>query len=176
MLTCPVLVLCTLLVASVVTNAFVISSIGQHSPPATQLSASRRELFAGAFSLVGAAVIVSSNPDPAQATYSAYEAREKDWEERLKKGEVKVSSSRELRKQLREIVPANDDSRSKVFCPNGTPSNVSPLMENKCSDVLLALPSVYGRTQDSVGNSIPGGFTGGELTSLTAATGGFPRY
>jgi hypothetical protein len=176
MLTCPLLVLATLLFASVGTNAFVISAVGQQSSAATQLSATRRELLAGSFSLVGAAIIVSANADPAQASYSAYAAREKDWDERLKKGEVKVSSPRELRKQLREIVPANDDSRSKVFCPNGTPSNVSPLMENKCSDVLMALPSVYGRTQDSVGNSIPGGFTGGELTSLTAATGGFPRY
>ena len=137
---------------------------------------SRRDVFVGTFSILGASVISVSNSNPASATYSAYAAREKDWDERLKKGDVKVSSPRELRRQLKEIVPQNSDARSKVFCPNGTPSNVSPLMENKCSDVLLALPSVYGRTVDAVGNSIPGGFTGGELTSLTAATGGFPRY
>ena len=136
---------------------------------------SRRQLFSGALGAVAATVLVAQ-PDPVEATYSAYTEREKDWEERVKKGEVKITSARALRKQLREIVPENNDSRSKVFCPNGTPSNVSPLMENKCSDVLLALPSVYGRTQDAVGNSIPGGFTGGELTSLTAATGGFPKY
>lgn len=175
MLTRSSRVLCSLLVASVA-NGFVIPAGHQHSSATTELSATRRELFTGAFSFVGAAVITSAKADPAMASYSAYAAREQDWDERLKKGEVKVSSPRDLRKQLREIVPANNDSRSKVFCPNGTPSNVSPLMENKCSDVLLALPSVYGRTQDSVGNSIPGGFTGGELTSLTAATGGFPRY
>ena len=169
------LVLYSVIVASVA-NSFIIPSGRQHSSASMELSATRRELFVGAFSLAGVAVVTSVSADPALATYSAYAAREQDWEQRLKKGEVKVSSSRELRKQLREIVPANDDSRSKVFCPNGTPSNVSPMMENKCSDVLLALPSVYGRTQDSVGNSIPGGFTGGELTSLTAATGGFPKY
>lgn len=146
---------------------------------------SRRQWFSGALgSFVGtstaaalvAATVIVAQPDPAEATYSAYTEREKDWEERVKKGEVKITSARSLRKQLQEIVPENNDSRSKVFCPNGTPSNVSPLMENKCSDVLLALPSVYGRTEDAVGNSIPGGFTGGELTSLTAATGGFPKY
>jgi hypothetical protein len=34
--------------------------------------------------------------------------------------EIKVSSARELRAQLREIAPMNDDGRSKIFCPNGT--------------------------------------------------------
>jgi hypothetical protein len=158
----------------------------QRVPPrdaSTSTTSTRRQLFSGALgAFVGttaaltAATVLVAQPQPAEATYSAYTEREKDWEERVKKGEVKITSARSLRKQLQEIVPENNDSRSKVFCPNGTPSNVSPLMENKCSDVLLALPSVYGRTQDAVGNSIPGGFTGGELTSLTAATGGFPKY
>lgn len=169
-------------------QAFVVTTelAAQRVPPrdaSTSTTSTRRQLFSGALgAFVGttaaltAATVLVAQPQPAEATYSAYTEREKDWEERVKKGEVKITSARSLRKQLQEIVPENNDSRSKVFCPNGTPSNVSPLMENKCSDVLLALPSVYGRTQDAVGNSIPGGFTGGELTSLTAATGGFPKY
>jgi hypothetical protein len=73
----------------------------------------------------------------------------------------------------------NNES-NKLFCPNGPSSNVSPLMENKCGD-RLATPSVFGRSQDIVGNSIPG-FAGGrygglgESTSLTAEAGGFPKY
>jgi len=38
-------------------------------------------------------------------------------------------------------------------------------MENKCGD-RLALPSVYGRTQDVVGNSIPGRFSATKLFEL----------
>jgi hypothetical protein len=75
-----------------------------------------------------------------------------------------------------------NNEKSKIFCPNGPSSNVDPMMENKCSD-RMALPSVYGRTEDIVGNSIPG-FSGGKYgsigsgssTSLTAEVGGFPKY
>ena len=69
---------------------------------------------------------------------------------------------------------------SKVFCPNGPSSAVSPLMENKCGD-RMATPSVFGRTEDIVGNSIPG-FNGGKYggvgssTSLAGDVGGFPKY
>lgn len=71
---------------------------------------------------------------------------------------------------------------SKMFCPNGPSAAVSPLMENKCGD-RLAMPSVYGRTEDISGNSIPGfdksykfaSSTGG-ATSAVAAVGGFPSY
>ena len=52
-----------------------------------------------------------------------------------------------------------NDEGSKIFCPNGSSAAVSPLMENKCGD-RQALPSVYGRTEDNMGNSIPG-FGGG---------------
>ena len=31
--------------------------------------------------------------------------------------------------------------QAEIFCPNGTSSNVSPMMENKCGD-RLATPSV----------------------------------
>ena len=48
-----------------------------------------------------------------------------------------------------------NDEGSKIFCPNGPSAAVSPLMENKCGD-RQAMPSVYGRTQDTMGNSIPG--------------------
>jgi hypothetical protein len=62
----------------------------------------------------------------------------------------------------------NDDSRSKIFCPNGPSAAVTPLMENKCGE-RLATPSVYGRTQDIVGNSIPGfSYNGDEVA--------FPKY
>ncbi len=69
--------------------------------------------------------------------------------------EIQFSNAAKLRAQLREIAPMNDDGRSKIFCPNGTSSAVSPLMENKCGD-RQALPSVFGRTDDAMGNSVPG--------------------
>jgi hypothetical protein len=53
-------------------------------------------------------------------------------------------------------------------------------MENRCSDV-QAMPSVFGRTSDVVGNSIPG-FSqrptprGGASGLNPSALGGFPRY
>ena len=68
--------------------------------------------------------------------------------------EVKYSNARQLRQQLREIAPMNDEG-SKIFCPNGASAAVSPLMENKCGD-RQALPSVYGRADDAMGNSVPG--------------------
>jgi hypothetical protein len=119
--------------------------------------------------------------EPAEATYSAYAHREEDWQSRQEKGEIQYSSARQLRNQLKEIAPMNSGS-DKIFCPNGPSSAVSPLMENKCGD-LLAIPSVYGRTEDVVGNSIPG-FRGGRYSlsgressqNLPADVGGFPNY
>jgi hypothetical protein len=122
----------------------------------------------------------SAHPSTASAKYSDYTRREEDWEIRQKKGEIKVSSAKDLRKQLAEIVPANNEG-SKVFCPNGPSAAVSPLMENKCSDVRMAIPSVYGRSSDVVGNSIPG-FQSGTWSasdgssSITTSVGGFPGY
>ena len=94
-----------------------------------------------------------------------------------------MRSARDLRAELREIAPMNS-ANSKIFCPNGESSAVSPLMENKCSD-RLATPSVYGRVEDSVGNSIPG-FKGGlydgnavkgqTMLSSNPSVGGFPKY
>ena len=45
-------------------------------------------------------------------------------------------------------------------------------MENKCGD-RQALPSVYGRTEDIMGNSIPGfaGGTGASVSTLRAELG-----
>ena len=73
---------------------------------------------------------------------------------------------------------------SRIFCPNGPSAAVSPLMENKCGD-RMALPSVYGRTEDVLGNSIPG-FAGGQYTAnlgssniptnMISDVGGFPSY
>jgi len=143
---------------------------------------SRRDLFRTVGFSLAAAAAVSTSPQPASATYSAFTRREQDWQERLEKGDVQVSSARDLRRQLREIAPMNDEG-SKIFCPNGPSSAVSPLMENKCSD-REAIPSVYGRTQDTVGNSIPG-FAGGRYTanmpagvssSVASEIGGFPSY
>jgi len=78
--------------------------------------------------------------------------------------EIKISSASSLRAQLRDIAPMNEGT--KIFCPNGSSSAVSPLMENKCSD-RLALPSVYGRSDDAMGNSVPG--FGGASPSLLRA-------
>lgn len=101
-------------------------------------------------------------PESAQASYSAYSRREQDWQERSSKGEIQVKTARDLRAELAEIVPQNSEG-SKIFCPNGPSAAVSPLMENKCGD-RQAIPSVYGRTEDVVGNSIPG-FNGGRYTA-----------
>ena len=90
----------------------------------------------------------------AHASYSAYAHREDDWKERVDKGNIEYSTAKQLRKQLQELVPTNSES-SKIFCPNGPTAAVSPLMENRCSDQ-LAQPSIYGSTQDSVGNVVPG--------------------
>lgn len=103
---------------------------------------------------------------PAVASYKAYARREEDWKERADKGEIQFSNAAKLRAQLREIAPMNDDGRSKIFCPNGTSSAVSPLMENKCGD-RQALPSVFGRTDDAMGNSVPG-FGGPSPSALRA--------
>lgn len=161
-------------------NSFVISPKSD-AVSTTMLSASRRDVLSTAFG--GAAAAMFTFADPAQATYSAYTAREKDWEARQKSGDIKYSSARSLRKQLSELVPENDEGRSKVFCPNGPASAVTPLMENKCSDTLMAIPSVYGRTEDVVGNSIPGRANPRNMpqvgsASLTATPniGGFPKY
>eukprot|EP00554_Chaetoceros_debilis_P006823 CAMPEP_0194080382 /NCGR_PEP_ID=MMETSP0149-20130528/6409_1 /TAXON_ID=122233 /ORGANISM="Chaetoceros debilis, Strain MM31A-1" /LENGTH=189 /DNA_ID=CAMNT_0038762083 /DNA_START=178 /DNA_END=747 /DNA_ORIENTATION=+ len=138
----------------------------------------RRAFLRNVAGVVGATVI-SSKGDPASASYSAYTNREKDWDERKGNGEVQYSSARDLKQALREVAPMNSES-SKVFCPNGPSSAVSPLMENKCGD-RMAMPSVFGRTEDIVGNSIPGFAAGypvinGGSQSTLADSGGFPAY
>eukprot|EP00567_Pseudictyota_dubia_P011416 CAMPEP_0197443608 /NCGR_PEP_ID=MMETSP1175-20131217/9307_1 /TAXON_ID=1003142 /ORGANISM="Triceratium dubium, Strain CCMP147" /LENGTH=212 /DNA_ID=CAMNT_0042974269 /DNA_START=125 /DNA_END=763 /DNA_ORIENTATION=- len=154
---------------------------------AAERPSGRREMLSKSFGIaagiMSGAAVVASCPEEASATYSAYAAREKDWEERKASGEIQYSTARDLRAQLREIVPQNSEG-SKVFCPNGPSAAVSPLMENKCND-RLAMPSVYGRTSDITGNSIPG-FSGGKYAPVGAgtitvgsgldATGGFPTY
>jgi hypothetical protein len=142
----------------------------------TSVSSRRALLQSAAAALVGAS---SLRVPEASATYTAYTRREEDWDQRKGKGEVTYSNARQLRQQLREIVPQNTEN-SRIFCPNGTPSAVSPLMENKCGD-RLAIPSVYGRTEDIVGNSVPG-FSGSYNMptagsgSIVADIGGFPSY
>jgi len=140
----------------------------------------RQALLAGIFLATSTLTVATAAPPPAAATYTAYTQREQDWEERIANGKVQVSSARSLRSQLKEIVPMNDES-SKIFCPNGPSAAVSPLMENKCGD-RQALPSVYGRTDDAMGNSVPG-FKGGKYESgfgpstLSAeSVGGYPVY
>jgi hypothetical protein len=164
------------------TTAFSASSSSSPSPrlSSTSLSSvSRREAIFGFAAANIAALTMTSSPEPASAKYSDYTRREKDWDERMSNGEIKVSSARSLKTQLREIAPMNTGA-SQIFCPNGPSAAVSPLMENKCGD-RLATPSVYGRQNDAVGNSIPGfkdGFAWGpgESSSLSAGTGGFPSY
>lgn len=134
-------------------------------------------------SIAGAALgasLLTQNSQEASASYSAYAAREKDWEDRSKSGEVTYSTSRDLKRQLREVAPMNS-SKSLMFCPNGPSSAVSPLMENKCDGDRMATPSVFGRTEDTVGNSIPG-FSGGkygggiDTSANLASQVGFPKY
>jgi len=166
--------------AAVSSSSSAVSMVRKEEESAMK-NPSRREMFttmASALVAMNAAVLTAA-PQEASAKYSDYARREKDWEERLSKGEVKISSARDLRAQLQEIAPMNTSS-SKIFCPNGPSANVSPLMENKCGD-RLAAPSVYGRTNDVMGNSIPGFKDGyawmpGESSSVSAAVGGFPTY
>lgn len=160
-----------LFIVSGTSKAFQLASYGRTD---TSLSAFNRRNF-----LIGAAATVAARFDvePAEATYSAYTRREEDWQQRAASGDIKYSSAKQLREQLREIVPQNTES-SRIFCPNGPTANVSPLMENKCGD-RLASPSVYGRSNDVLGNSIPGfgaSRDGQSSGSLSAEVGGFPAY
>lgn len=161
------------------TMAFVSQSALPSSIKSSSLNAvGRREAFLGIASALVAGTV--AGPQPAEAKYSDYARREKDWEDRKKSGQIQVSSAKDLRNQLAEIVPQNSEG-SKIFCPNGASAAVSPLMENKCSDVRMAAPSVYGRSSDITGNSIPGFKKGypmgvGEGSSISAAVGGFPKY
>jgi len=138
-------------------------------------------LFVGGIAAIGSLAL----PQESSASYSAYTAREKDWESRLEKGDVKITTARQLRQQLAEIAPMNSEG-AKIFCPNGPSSAVTPLMENRCSDIRLAAPSVYGRTTDVVGNSIPSfnyngaksipGGSGQVMLSADPLIGGMPKY
>jgi hypothetical protein len=166
-------------VASFEVNAFQpnASPSFRHDTALFATANSRRHFFAGA---LGTAAALISSTAPASATYLAYTRREQDWQKRVDSGDVKIASAKDLKQQLREIVPMNAEG---MFCPNGPSSAVSPLMENKCGD-RLAIPSVFGRTQDITGNSIPG-FAGGQYTAnmgsessggMVAEVGGFPAY
>merc|ERR1739844_608471 len=123
---------------------------------------------------LGGTMGLLTNEEPASASYSAYTNREKDWQERKENGEIKYSTSKDLKRQLQEVAPMNV-AKSQVFCPNGPSAAVSPLMENKCND-RQAMPSVFGRSDDIMGNSIPGKAYLGGTTALSADTGGFPSY
>lgn len=164
------------LAASKATSSSSSSPLSENENVPQERRAFLRNLAGAAF---GASAL-ALNSDSASASYSAYAAREKDWEERSKSGEINYSSSRDLKAQLREIAPMNS-SKSLMFCPNGPSSAVSPLMENKCDGDRQAIPSVFGRTEDIVGNSIPG-FNGGKYegsgSSSTSLAGevGFPKY
>lgn len=116
-------------------------------------------------------------PQSVSASYSAYAHREEDWQQRISSNTVQVSSPKVLRDQLRQIAPMNEE-RSRIFCPNGPSAAVTPLMENRCSDLRQATPSVFGRSDDVVGNSIPG-FSKEWTSSIynsAADPGGLPEY
>lgn len=166
-----------------ISTRMMVSAMHMSSCQSNDTFESRRSVLSqGMVSALGIGAAVLSKPELASASYTAYANRERDWEERSKNGEVKVSTARDLRAQLREIAPMNSE-KSKVFCPNGPSAAVSPLMENKCGD-RLATPSVYGRTSDIVGNSIPGAsggfYTGNGIGQTVLSTnpqvGGFPSY
>jgi len=134
-------------------------------------------LFVGGIGIIGSLAL----PQEASASYSGYTAREKDWETRGDKGDIKITTAIQLRRQLADIAPMNSEG-SKIFCPNGASSAVTPLMENRCSDIRMAAPSVYGRSTDIVGNSVPNGaksITGGSgqvMLSADPMIGGMPKY
>lgn len=147
--------------------------------PSMSLAAEQMNRRDAMLGIAAFGTLLMGGPQPAEAKYSEYARREKDWEERKASGEIKVSSARDLKRQLAEIAPQNNEG-SRIFCPNGPSSSVSPLMENKCGD-RMATASVYGRTNDSMGNSVPGfkdGYAWGpnQGTTISAATGGFPTY
>ena len=160
------------------TTALRVSSSHHHHHDNTDPSASttRRQVFSSVMGAAfGAVLTVVSSPPPAHATYSAYTHREADWQERRTKDEIKFSTAKSLRGQLAEIVPQNNE-RSRIFCPNGPSAAVSPLMENRCGDQ-LATPSVFGRTEDVLGNSIPGFADGYSFSKASgAAIGDMPEY
>ncbi len=114
-------------------------------------------------------------PQSASASYSAYAHREEDWQQRVEQNSIQVSNPKLLRDQLRQIAPMNEE-RSRIFCPNGPSAAVTPLMENRCSDVRQATPSVFGRSDDVVGNSIPGFSKDWTSSSMAADPGGLPEY
>lgn len=161
-------------------EAFVSKSIVKNNCTGLNCEISSRRSWLTKSIAIATSGAIGTAAKPANASYSAFAAREKDWEQRKNTGEIKYSSTKELRDQLREIAPMNSEG-SKIFCPNGASSAVSPLMENKCSDLRAAIPSVYGRSEDITGNSIPG-FRGGYYDSgINSSTsvqtlGGFPEY
>ena len=71
-------------------ESFGISTCTSKSQPSTCLSAeqtdSRRNFLRSAAGLAFGSVALTSNEEPASASYSAYTNREKDWEERTKSG------------------------------------------------------------------------------------------
>jgi hypothetical protein len=70
---------------------------------------SRRQALFGVAAAAFATVAATNPVEPAAAKYSDYSRREKDWQERQSKGEVKFSSAKDLRAQLQEIAPANSE-------------------------------------------------------------------
>ena len=129
-------------------------------------------------SISSSILLLTAAPQTAYASYSAYAHREDDWQQRVAQNAVQVSNPKLLRDQLRQIAPMNEE-RSRIFCPNGPSAAVTPLMENRCSDVRQATPSVFGRSDDVVGNSIPGfskEWTSSIYSSSSADPGGLPEY
>ncbi|KAL7526776.1 hypothetical protein ACHAXR_001647 [Thalassiosira sp. AJA248-18] len=149
------------------TTTLNFSSTRLHETSSSSSNGRRQFMIRGAGAAMSVLVGGTMMGQPAEASYTAYTRREEDWKVREEKGEIKVSNARALRAQLREIAPMNDEG-AKLFCPNGTSSAVSPLMENKCGD-RQAMPSVYGRSDDAMGNSVPGfgGVGGGNAASAS---------
>ena len=99
------------IIGLLVSSGSAFNSVGKTKiPHSWSLSATndRRNFISSAFLAVTTVSI--TNAQPASATYSAYTNREKDWQERQKSGDVKFSSARDLKAQLREIAPMNSES------------------------------------------------------------------
>mmetsp|Transcript_30943 Transcript_30943/g.62053 ORF Transcript_30943/g.62053 Transcript_30943/m.62053 type:complete len:153 (-) Transcript_30943:594-1052(-) len=69
----------------------------------------RRSFLQDASAAVAILLSGAAFTQPAEASYSAYTHREEDWKAREENGEIKYSSARDLRRQLSEIAPMNDE-------------------------------------------------------------------
>merc|ERR1719183_2081538 len=76
------------------------------SPSNDAAVASRRDVLQRSLGIFAAGLAFAGNAQPASASYSAYTAREQDWDNRKKTGDISVSSARDLKKTAQGNCPA----------------------------------------------------------------------